>query len=1051
MKKILLVCFSFALVFNVWAQDRVVSGKVTSAEDGSALPGVSVVLKGTTNGTVTDAEGNYKLTVVGGGGTLAFSFVGMTGSEVEIGERSVVDVSLGLDIKQLSEIVVTAQGISQEKKALGYAVSSVSGEQVQQRPEADVARMLNGKIPGMSITPTGGVSGTGTNIIIRGYTTITGNKQPLFVVDGVPFDGSTNQQAGFTGGNQTSTSRFLDLDPNNIDRVDVLKGLSAATLYGEAGRNGVILITTKNSTKSKGALSVTVNQSYFVNKIASLPELQNSYGGGFDQNYGPFFSNWGPRFSSRDSIPHPYSTAFLARTFPEFQGKNYKYQAFDNNKFFRDGTVINTSIGLNGGNENISYNVTIGKNNEQGFVPNNDLEKYNFGAGVTAKLSKKFNLSSSFNYASTDLKTPPLNSASSSGVNGNGSSVFANIFYTPRHIDLMGLPFESPIDRSSVYYRGGNDIQNPRWTAQNAGTTDVTKRIFGRTQLSYNVTDKFKLIYRIGLDTYGQRQRYFINKGGVDLPNGILRTTNIQNTIVNHDFLATYATNIGEKFSLDVTGGAQIRFDRYNQDGQESTNQIFFGVLNHSNFSFHSPINSFSGNNMNYFEEKDYYGVYAKAVLGYQGFLYLDLQGRNDWSSTLEKANNTLFYPSASLSFVPTEAFKIESQTLNYLKFRVGFGSSAGFPNPYSTRNTLGFDARSYVDGAANPMAANFASSRLGNPNLRAETQQEFEVGMEAKLLKNRISIDATYYRRNTINLITEVPIDPATGFSSTFDNLGKLRNEGVELALTGTPFQTDQFTWTSTINFFHYVSIVDKLGSTLKQIQIGEGFSNLGNFAIEGKAFNTILGTPFLRDASGNRIVSSGGSYITDQKIAPLGNPNPRFTTSFINTFTYKGFTLSAQFDYREGGAIYSATAFTLVGRGVTKDTDFDRDRTFILPGVKEDGSVNDIQVTSSDVYFTNFVNLASEAGIFDGTTIRLRELSLGYALPKNIVAKTPFKAISITASGQNLWFNAVNFPKYLNFDTDVLSTGVGNNLGFDYFTGPSSRRIGANLRLTF
>jgi len=1051
MKKFLLLCFSFAFVLSAWAQERVITGKVTSSEDGSTLPGVNVVVKGTINGTVTDADGKYSLSVPSSGGSLVFSFIGLKTSEITVGERTVVDIQLGLDITQLSEIVVTAQGISQDKKALGYAVTSVAGDLIQQRPEADIARMLNGKVPGMSITPTGGVSGTGTNIIIRGYTTISGNKQPLFVVDGVPFDGSTNQQAGFTGGNQASTSRFLDLDPNNIDRIDVLKGLSAATLYGEAGRNGVILITTKNSSKSKGGAQVTVNQSYFVNQIASLPELQNSYGGGFDQNYGPFFSNWGPRFSSRDSIPNPYGTAFLANTFPQFQGKNVKYQPYNNSKFFRDGAVVNTSVAISGGNDQISYSVTIGKNNEQGFVPNNDLEKYNFGAGITAKVSKKLSISSSFNYASTDLKTPPLNSAGSSGINGNGSSVFANIFYTPRHIDLMGLPFESPIDNSSVYYRGGNDIQNPRWTAKYTGTTDVTQRIYGRTQLTYNVTDKLKVVYRIGLDTYNQRQRYFINKGGVDLPNGLLRTINIENTIVNHDFLATYDTNFNETFSLSLTGGAQIRLDRYRQDGLESTNQIFFGVLNHSNFSFHSPLNSFTGGNMNYFTEKNYYGVYGKAVVGYKGFLYLDLQARNDWSSTLEKANNTLFYPSASLSFVPTEAFKIESDILNYLKLRVGFGSSAGFPSPYSTRSTLGFDARAYVDRTATPVPVNFASSLLGNTNLKAETQQEFEVGLEAKLLKNRISVDATYYNRSTLNLITNVPIDPATGFAQTLDNLGKLRNEGVELSLNGTPIQTNSFSWNMTLNFFHYVSIVDRLSSSLKQIQIGEGFSNLGNFAIEGKPFNTILGTPFQRDANGNRVVSAGGSYIIDPNIAPLGNPNPDFTSSLINTFSYKGFTLSAQLDYRQGGAIYSATAYTLIGRGVTKDTDFDRDRTFILPGVKADGSQNDIQVTSSDVYFTNFVNRASEAGIFDGTTIRLREVSLGYVLPKSIVAKTPFKGISLTISGQNLWFNAVNFPKYLNFDTDVLSTGVGNNLGFDYFTGPSSRRFGANLRLTF
>jgi TonB-linked SusC/RagA family outer membrane protein len=1054
---------TLGIAFVTWAQDRVVTGKVTAAEDGSSLPGVNVVLKGTTNGTVTDSEGTYKLSIPASGGSLIFSFIGLQTQEVAIGGRSAVDVALSLDVQQLTEVVVTAQGVQQEKRALGYAVSSVSSSLIEQRPEADIGRILNGKVPGMNITPTGGVSGSGTNIIIRGYNTISGNKQPLFIVDGVPFNSSTNNQNNFLGGNQATSSRFLDLDPNNIERVDVLKGLSASVLYGEQGRNGVILITTKNSTKKSRPAEFTIQQSYFVNEIASAPVLQNNWGNGFDQNFGFFFSNWGPNFNTRGAagiaadgtIPHPYSRfsdATLLAAFPEFQGVTEPYQPYDNNRFFRRGSASNTSVNVNGGTDKLNYNVTVGRNAEEGFVPNNTLDKLNFGLGVNASLSKKFSVGASFNYAQTDMSTPPISAATSSGPAGDGASVFANVFYTPRSVDLMGLPFESPIDNRSVYYRSGNDITNPRWIAKYMRQDNNVKRTFGKTSIVYDASDELSFTYRVGLDTYSEDQAYIINRGSTEsaTTNGLMRTTNIQNTIVNHDFFGTWNKDITEDLNLNFTLGGQARFDRYDQVGIESTNQVVFGFENHNNFLFHSNSNSFSGQNMNFKREENYYGAYGRATLGFKDYLYAELQGRNDWKSTAEAANNSIFYPSASVSFIPTTALGIESNTLNFMKVRVGYGTSAGFPPAYSTRNFAVLTPRRFQDVNSTLVSTNAASSFLANPDLRPELHTEVEFGLETRLFKNRLSADITYYRRNTEDLITEAPIDPSVGVTLTAINIGRISNNGIEIALSGTPLQVGNFKWDATVNFFHYESFVEELGAGLNQVVVS-GFSNEGNFAIAGQPFNIIQGTYFERDANGNRIVSGGGRYLVSSDIRPIGDPNPDFTSSLINTFSYKGVSLSFQFDYRKGGDILSATAYTLLGRGITKDTDFDRTQPIVLPGVKQDGSPNDIQVTPSDAYFGNFVTGASEAGIFDGTTVRLREVSLSYALPKSVISKTPFKAVSISLVGNNLWFNAVNFPKYLNFDTDVLSLGVGNGLGFDYFTGPSARRYGANLRITF
>lgn len=1071
MRKYLLVLFALAFAFSALAQERTISGKVTSAEDGSGLPGVNVVLKGTSNGTVTDAEGNYKLAVPSTGGTLQFSFIGFATQEVEIGERSVVDASMASDIETLTEVVVTAQAIQQDKRALGYSVTSVSGNVVAQKPEADLARLLQGKIPGVNITNTGGVSGTGTNIVIRGYTTITGNKQPLWIVDGVPFNSSTNSQGDFLSGNQATPSRFLDLDPNNIERIDVLKGLSAAVLYGEQGRNGVMIVTTKNARKKKERMEVSLNQTYFVTEIASMPELQNNYGNGFDQNWGFFFSNWGPKFGalgSPDSIPHPLSNApsGIRNQFPEFLGKNVPYQAYPNNvrDFFKKGHSANTSLNVSGGSDNMSYNASVSYLDDAGFIENNTLKKLNFGLGFNVNVTEKFNISTSFNYASTDQKTPPISAGNGSGTAGNGVSIFADVFYTPRNIDLMGLPFETPTTHESAYYRAGNDIQNPRWTAKYTLSTNDVKRFFGRTSFGYKLAEGLDITYRVGLDTYTELQSYQINKGGPQNPAGMYRTVTGQSTIWNHDVFMSFNKDLSQDFNLSAVVGLNNRRDTYTQDGMESTQQIVFGYMNHENFLNHSNINGFTGNNLNYLEESTLYGLYGTASLGYKDFAYLSFQGRNDWKSTVEVQNQSIFYPSVSFSFIPTTAFGIESETLNQLKLRINYGTSAGFPTPYATRPQLSIGARSYLNASGIPVSTNSLSNRLANPDLKPELQSEVEFGIEGSFLKNRLGVDFSMYSRTTTDLITDVPLDPTTGFTVRRINVGEISTKGIELSLRGTPVQVGEFKWDVTLNYWLYRSVVERLGSGLERVQIpGGAYSDLGNYAVPGEPYNVIYGFYVPTDDQGNRIVGDDGNYTFSDDIRRIGDPNPLWNASLFNEFRYKNFTLSAMMEYRQGGDIWSLTTATLIGRGVSKFVDFDHDRTFVLPGVKENPNFgtsnpsepkyipNDIQITSAGVYFNNVAFGPSDLQIYDGTTIRLRDVTLNYELPQSILQKTPFKRVTVGVSAQNLWFKAVNIPSEINFDTDVLSTGVGNGLGFDLFTGPSARRFGGMVRITF
>ncbi|MDW8330328.1 MAG: SusC/RagA family TonB-linked outer membrane protein [Cyclobacteriaceae bacterium] len=1063
MRKFLLFLVPLVFVWQVQAQNRTVTGRVTSAEDNSPLPGVNVVLKGTSGGTVTDAEGRYSISVPASGGTLSFTFIGFQNQEVVIGERSIVDVSLQPDITQLTEVVITALGAQSEKRGLGYAVSTVSAAQLAQRPEGDIGRLLQGKIPGVNITPVGGVSGTGTNIVIRGYTTITGSNQPLFVVDGVPFNTSTNAQADFAGGGLGTSSRFLDLDPNNIENVSVLRGLAATVLYGEQGKKGVVLITTKSGSKKARNFSVDFSQSLFFNKIASIPTYQNNYGNGFDQNFGFFFSNWGPRFPGSggtgvfgpDSVQHPYdrfADPTLRAQFPEFHGKLYAYKAYpDPSHFFRTGVISTSSLNIGGFKDNTSYNASFTYTNEEGFTPGNTLRKLNGSIGINSNVTSKFNINTTMNVALTDMETPPLSTGGGSGPSGSGISVFSDVLYTPRSVDLMGLPFEAPNDHRSVYYRAGNDIQNPRWTAKYSRQTDQVTRFYGQTSFTYSITDDLSVMYRLGLDTYDEFQEYWSNRGGVQgviSQQGVYRTVNANNTIWNHDFIVTFNKNLNSDLSLNLVTGGQIRQDIYEQDGMESQNQVVFGLINHNNFLNHASV-TFDGVPLQFKEENIRQGIYAQGMLGYRDYLYLNLAARNDWSSTLEKGNNTKFYPSASVSFVPTTAFNMETQNFNYLKLRVGYGTSAGFPSPYSTRNTLFSNARQFVDVNGNVITINRASARLGNPNLKPELAEEVEVGAELQILQKRLSVDFTAYNRNTRDLITDAPLDPATGFQVTRINIGRLNTKGLELAITGTPVSLQNgLRWDVTLNWSLYRSIVKELGAGLAQVQIA-GFTDPGNYAIVGKPFNVIQGSK-VRRLNGQRVVGSTGDWLFDDDIGIIGNPNPDWTSALINTLSWKGFTLTAQIEYRHGGDIYSTTTRTMLARGITKDTDFDRDQTVILPGVLEDGTPNTIQTSIGSAFFNNIGFGPSEVSVYDGTTIRLREVSLSYALPASILQKTPFRSASISLTGQNLWYNAVNFPKYINFDTDVLSTGVGNGLGLEFLTGPTSRRYGVSLRVS-
>jgi len=1070
MKKSLLLCFSFVFVISsLWAQERTVTGKVSAQEDGAPLPGVNVVVKGTTNGAVTDIDGNFTISV-SSGGTLQFSFIGYISQEVAVGDRTIVDVALAADVTQLAEVIVTGQGIQRDRKAIGYALSQVNSSQIAARPVNDVGRILQGKIPGVTITPTGGASGVGASINIRGYSTLTGSSQPLWVVDGVPFNSSTNSGSGFTtGGSAVASSRFLDIDPNNIENVTVLKGLAATVLYGDQGRNGVILVTTKGGSTKKRESEISIQQSLSYNEIASLPDFQDNYGNGFQGLFGAFFSNWGPNFAEIDSVGHPYqflSDAGLRASYPEYYFNRYEYEARpDIGGFFQRGLVSNTALNISGGSDKLGYNASVSYTNEDGFIPENNLKRINISTGFNAAVTDKITFKYSLQVANTDLTTPPLNGATGGGGAFSGvPSLFANLLYTPRSVDVLNWPYETPTDKRSIYFRGGNDIPNPIWMYKNFRETSLTNRFFNAANVSYDFNEDLSLMYRVGFDFSSETQTRQYNKGaniGANVNNGILQTRNINQSIWNHDLILSFNKQISPSFKIFARAGANARNDYSQTDGVYSEGQVVYGLMRHSNFSSASSRSvAFSGSSLYGTAEQQRYGVYADISTDYKGFLILNLAGRNDWVSNLEKGNNTQFYPSASVAFIPTDAFSgLKSNTLRYLKFRAGYGTSAGFGSLYSTRSTVGQNLRGFLDVAGNLYGTHTISDLLGNATLRPELQQELEVGFETKLFNDRIGIDFTAFNRSTRDLITAAPIDRATGYSVTLLNLGKISNKGIEIGVTGQVLKAGDFVWDLTWNFTQVKPLVEELGLGLSEVVLS-GFTDLGNFAVPGKPYNLIKGSNVLKSPEGDRIVGSDGNYVLDPNIQELGNPNPNFTTSLISSMTWKGLSFGFQFDYRDGGVMSANTVSALLGRGVTVDTDFNRDLTFILPGVRQNGTngdgtpiyiPNDIQISASDYGFTTQFFGNSQTAIFDATVIRLREVSLGYQFPKAFMSKTPFKSGFIQVNGNNLWFNAVNTLPGINFDPEVSSLGVGNSIGFDFITGPSSRRYGVVLKLTF
>lgn len=1111
MKKTLLLCFLSLLASVLLAQNRTISGRVTAEEDGTGLPGVNVVVKGTTNGTVTDANGNYALSVPSSGGTLVFSFIGLQTVELNIDDRSVIDVALSADVLQLTEVVVTAVGIEREKKALGYAVTNLSADKIAQKAEPDPVRSLQGKIPGVNIVGAGGAVGAGTNITIRGNSSLLGNNQPLFVVDGIPFDNTTYATGSFTSAT-TASNRSFDLDPNNIESITVLKGAAAAALYGSRASNGVIVVTTKAGRKSsRKGLEIAVNSSYSVEEVSNLPDVQKEYGGGNNfLHVGTNFGTWGAPYdpsspawqvpqnaaliqgvdaeSGLNLIPHPYSiynnpNAASGPYFPEFANATYVYRARENARdFFRQGSLKETGISITSGSDKANFIAGASRTWNDGIVPFNSVTRTSLNFGGNATLDNGLFISGSVTYVNVDLTSPPT-----AGLSTGGPSITERLLFLPPNIPLSELPFEDSRGIQAMY-RPDND--NPNYLARYAPHTSKVDRYFGNFALSYDIKDWLNVTYKGGFNGFTDQKLEVLPKTGVDFPLGQLISDNLYRMELDGNFLLTVTKDVNEDVNLKAILGHNANKRKLERQSYLGTGIIVPGINDFDNVQTVTP----NGGGRS---ERSYQAAFADVTASYRDFLFLNLTGRNDWTSALPKEARSYFYGGVSSSLIFTDALNMTSKALSFGKVRVGYAKVGSDPSPYLTQSTLFFTnpAGGFGNNIAN---LNFPfkgfnvqtlANSLGNAQLTPEFTTEVELGTELRFFSDRVGLDVTYYNRSTTDQIVPITISPTSGFTTAVVNIGEITNKGWEIGLDATPvILSNGLRWNVVAAYTRNRNIVEELTEGLDEVFVN-GFSNSVRVVHRvGEPYGQIKGSVAERYSSDPNATWKDGDLLVDPTTGKLiqsnteeiiGNPNPDFILGVTNTLSWRGITLVALMDYRHGGDMYSGTFNQVYGRGLTPGTvpNGGREKSFVIPGVVGNPATqtavldingnptrNSTQLTANDWWFINTFGSAGaqEFSVFDATTIRLREVSIGYELPKRLLERTPFGSAFIQFSGRNLWYKAVNFPEDLNFDPETSSLGAGNvdglspfqsgnAQGVDFGIIPTTKRYGVSLRFTF
>ena len=1044
--------FSVLFAGFAMAQERTISGTVTSAEDGSSLPGVNVVVKGTTNGTVTDIDGSYRLTVPQEGGILVFSFIGLQSTEIEIGTRDVLDVQMSADVQQLGEVVVTALGISREKRSLGYSVQELQGDAVSAVKDGNIVSSLGGKIAGVQVTSNTGTVGGSSRIIIRGINSISGNNQPLFVVDGTPIDNSNfNSAYAQTGGGGTDFGNTAaDINPEDIESISVLKGANAAALYGSRAANGVIVITTKSGKNRKG-LGISFTTGVTANNAMILPDYQNEYGGGYKQTFDLYNGepvvnyaadeSWGPRMDGTP-VRHWYSWYEDDEDF----GRLTPFSPNPNNvkDFYETGITTNNNIALAGGNESTKFRVSYTNFRQSGVIPNSQLARNTIAVNASSKLNEKFTASISANYVNTDNSGIP-----GQGYGDNQGNVVTSFNqWFQRQLDMDKLRnyktadgkdrtwnIKSPTNLDPLYW------ENPYWVLYESPTDLTRERVFGNVSVAYNIIEGLTVQGWARTDFYTDRRQERIASGSI--PQDWYRESVRQLRENNFEFLAQYNKNFANDFSLAVNLGANSRQQSYHNNTMGTV-----GGLSVPNF-FNVDASVDRPNITDFKSRKTVNSVYGSASFGWRGTVFVDASLRNDWSSTLPEDNNSYLYPAVTGSFVFSEL--LNTSVISLGKLRAGWSQVGNDTDPYRTGITYS-SQNPYGDKPA------FAvPNRLNNPNLKPELITSTEFGLEMGFLNQRVGFDFTYYSIEATDQILSLDVPSTSGFSTTVVNAGLLTNKGIELMITGSPFANPNgFSWDIGVNWARNRNEV---------VELAEG---LDNYLIDswGPSINAKVGYPYgtwvtdgfvyydgIEDDA-HRIVGSNGLFerATNQT---FGSYLPDWTGGVSNTFSYKGINLYALIDFQKGGQLYSVSNRYGVYSGLMAETVGNnaqgnplRDPVsegggVLAEGVDENGNPNTVYADA--ISYFQHLRTRREYFLYDASFVKLRELKVSYAFPSRWFTNTPFQSLEIAFVGRNLAILHKNIP---NVDPES-AYGSGNIQGFENGQHPSTRSLGFSLNV--
>ncbi|MCL6274653.1 SusC/RagA family TonB-linked outer membrane protein [Muricauda sp. 2012CJ35-5] len=1034
-----LILVSFLCMNGMMAQGTTVSGTVTDTSTGTPIPGVTVVEKGTSNGTSTDFDGNYTITVSNGSAVLVFTSIGFTDQEIAVGGQSSINVSLAEDVELLDEVVVTALGITREKKSLGYSVTEVDGSAVSLAKEPNVVNSLAGKVAGVVVSQGTAGAGSGSRVVIRGNNSITGNNQPLYVVDGVPIDNSA--LGAPTGSGQFNIGNLgdgvSDLNPDDIESLSVLKGPNAAALYGSRASNGVIIITTKKGSLNKG-LGVSITSNALFEDPLVLPEYQNEYGRGTDGNFPQInpddplatqvntvagAGSWGPRFDGSQQLA--------------YNGQQRAYVAQPNNvkDFFETGTSFINTVALSAGGEKASVRFSYTNSDIESILPNSGIDRDNFNLRAFANLTDKLTLDTRVTYFLQTARNRP---------NQGTEGVAAYLWPLARNVSLTDLQvfqdIENPINPNDIYRviaptsSGGN----PYWILQNDFNGDRRTRISGFAKLQYQFNDWLSAFVRVGTDDITQDTESITRVGHHFFGDGRIRFSKNDRTETNYDFLFMFNKDLSEKFNLTANAGANaLRFSTI----RSSANGDNFKIPGRPLLDNTEEIFASQGQRI----QKSINSVYGSASLSYNDAYYLDLTARNDWSSALAEDNRSYFYSSASLSVLLNETFDL-GNSIDLLKVRGSIATVGNDTDPQQLVNTFRIAANGFLD--------NVVVSRqntLFSESLRPEEVTSTELGLELRALGNRLYADFSYYNIKSTDLIFDVPLGTGAGFENFRTNVGEITNKGFEILVGGVPVQTQNFSWDTSLN-------IARNKNELVSLVEGQDFFNFssdngGTVSVVGRAgegFGDIETTTWLRNDQGQLIVTAEGRPQATSEREKFGNYQPDFSGGFTNTFRYKNFTLNTLIDFRVGGEVYSFTDAALDASGVSEKSLQFRESGILVDGVIDNGdgtfTPNTTTISAQD-YWGAVSNIGSEY-VFDQTNFRLREVSLSYSFPGKLLENTFIQSATLSAVGRNLLFlykKADNFDPESSYSTSNFAQGVL------FYALPTTRSFGLSLNVNF